>query len=82
MEFGPKCAVRLTDDNGRHAVDNNPRLSLNRGLANWGVNPRRWNRPLVLKGSYDVKATVVMFYTIVKFIAILQYFCAVLQRTW
>jgi len=20
-------------------------LSLNRGLANWGVNPRRWNRP-------------------------------------
>jgi len=27
-----------------HAVDN-PRLSLNRGLANRGVNPRRWNRP-------------------------------------
>jgi len=37
-----KCAVRLTDDDGTH-----PWLSLNRGLANWGVNPRRWNRPLI-----------------------------------
>ena len=41
-----KCAVRLTDDDGTHA-EVNPRLSLNRGLANWGVNPRRWNRPLM-----------------------------------
>jgi len=37
--------VRLTDNDGTHAGDN-PRLSLNRGLANWGVNPGRWNRPL------------------------------------
>ena len=22
-----------------------PRLSLNRGLTNWGVNPRRWMEP-------------------------------------
>jgi len=35
-----KCAVRLTDDDGTHAGDN-PWLSLNPGLANWGVNPRR-----------------------------------------
>jgi len=34
----------LTDDDGMHAGDN-PQLSLNQGLANWRVNPRRWNRP-------------------------------------
>jgi len=27
-----------------HAGDD-PWLSLNQGLANWRVNPRRWNRP-------------------------------------
>ena len=42
-----KCAVRLTDDDGTQAGDN-ARLSLNQGLANWRVNPRRWNRPLDL----------------------------------
>ena len=36
----------LTDDDGTYA-GGNPWLSLNRGLANWGVNPRRWNRPLM-----------------------------------
>jgi len=39
-----KCTVGLPDDNGTQAGDN-PRLSLNRGLVNWRVNPRRWNRP-------------------------------------
>jgi len=34
-----KYAVRLTNDDGTQAVDNPP-LSLNRGLANWRVNPR------------------------------------------
>jgi len=39
-----QCAVRLTDYDGTHAGDN-PWLFLNQGLANWRVNPRRWNRP-------------------------------------
>ena len=33
-----KCAVKLTDNDETHAGDN-PRLSLNRGLANWRVKP-------------------------------------------
>ena len=40
-----RCTVRLTDDDGTQAGDN-PRLSLNWGVANWRVNPRRWNRLL------------------------------------
>jgi len=36
-----------------HAGDN-PQLSLNRGLANWRVNPERWNRPLVMCTVYTV----------------------------
>jgi len=45
-----ECAVRLTDNHGTHAADN-PRLSLNQGLANWRVNPGRWNRPLGTSGQ-------------------------------
>jgi len=43
-----KCEVRLTNDDGTQAGDSS-QLSLNRGLANWRVNPRQWNRPLVIR---------------------------------